>query len=78
MKSCLCELRNLSIGFRILFDERGTRHDKMCGVWARRDHTVADGLEYVAALNSAQLPSADLQDVFRAVAAREQPRFSKM
>ncbi|KAK9831511.1 hypothetical protein WJX81_004189 [Elliptochloris bilobata] len=43
-----------------------------------RDHTVADGLEFVAAYNSALLPSADLQEVFRAVSAREQPRFAKL
>jgi len=44
----------------------------------RTDRSVADGLEFVAALNSAQLPSADLQAVFRAVARRELPRFAKL
>ncbi len=44
-----------------------------------RDHSVADGLEYVAAWNSAQLVSADYVEVFSALKEKRQPVFlSKM
>lgn len=44
-----------------------------------RDHSVADGLEYVAAWNSAQLVSADYAEVFSAMKERRRPVFaSKM
>jgi hypothetical protein len=41
-----------------------------------RDHNVADGLEYVAAWNSAQLVSADYAEVFQAMKAKRRPVFS--
>jgi hypothetical protein len=41
-----------------------------------RDHSVQDGLDYVATWNSAQLPqSGDLQEVFAARAEGRRPRF---
>lgn len=44
-----------------------------------RDHTVADGLEYVATWNAAVLPSHDLTEVFDAVVRQKgQPRFAKL
>ena len=44
-----------------------------------RDHSVADGLEYVAAWNSAQLVSADYAEVFSAMKEKRRPVFlSKM
>lgn len=44
-----------------------------------RDHSVSDSLDYVAAYNSAMLPSKDIQEVFSAVVkGRRQPRFSKL
>ncbi|KAL0034002.1 hypothetical protein WJX79_002335 [Trebouxia sp. C0005] len=44
-----------------------------------RDHSVPDGLDYVAAYNAAMLPSADIQEVFKAVVKeRRAPNFSKL
>ena len=44
-----------------------------------RDHSVPDGLDYVAAYNAAMLPSADIQEVFTAVVKqRRAPQFSKL
>lgn len=44
-----------------------------------RDHSVPDGLDYVAAYNAAMLPSSDIQEVFKAVIKeRRRPRFSKL
>ena len=45
-----------------------------------RDHSVADGLDYVATWNSAQLPSADLQAVFGSLGSRQKqpPVFAKL
>ena len=44
-----------------------------------RDHSVADGLELVAAYNAAMLPSSDIQEVFAAVVKeRRRPKFSKL
>lgn len=39
------------------------------------DHTVADGLEYVALWNSSQLPRADVQEALTAFAEKRQPKF---
>lgn len=45
----------------------------------QRDHTVADGLDYVATWNSAMLPqSADVQEVFKARAQGRRPMFSRL
>jgi enoyl-CoA hydratase/carnithine racemase len=45
----------------------------------QRDHSVADGLDYVATWNSAMLPqSADVQEVFLAQAQRRRPIFSRL
>lgn len=54
-----------------------TRND-VCS-W-HRDHTVSDGLDYVATWNSAQMLSEDMQKVMQTLASksREQPRFSKL
>lgn len=42
----------------------------------QRDHSVADGLDYVATWNAAVLPqSADFQEVFAARAEGRRPRF---
>jgi len=44
-----------------------------------RDHSVPDGLDYVAAYNAAMLPSTDIQEVFKAVVKeRRVPTFSKL
>ncbi|KAL0039731.1 hypothetical protein WJX77_006336 [Trebouxia sp. C0004] len=44
-----------------------------------RDHSVPDGLDYVAAYNAAMLPSSDIQEVFKAVVKeRRAPQFSKL
>ncbi|DBB17125.1 TPA: hypothetical protein ACH3X3_014203 [Trebouxia sp. C0006] len=44
-----------------------------------RDHSVPDGLDYVAAYNAAMLPSSDIQEVFKAVVKeRRMPKFSKL
>lgn len=44
-----------------------------------RDHSVPDGLAYVAAYNAAMLPSSDIQEVFKAVIKeRRPPKFSKL
>ena len=44
-----------------------------------RDHSVQDGLDYVATWNSAMLPqSADLGEVFAAKAEGRKPAFSKL
>ena len=44
-----------------------------------RDHSVPDGLDYVAAYNAAMLPSSDIQEVFTAVVKeRRRPTFSKL
>ncbi|KAI7839926.1 hypothetical protein COHA_006320 [Chlorella ohadii] len=46
---------------------------------AVEDHSVADGLDYVATWNSAMLPqSADVQEVFLARAQRRRPNFSRL
>ncbi|GAB4819982.1 hypothetical protein N2152v2_007028 [Parachlorella kessleri] len=45
----------------------------------QRDHSVQDGLDYVATWNSAMLPqSADLGEVFAAKAEGRKPAFSKL
>lgn len=45
----------------------------------RRDHSVRDGLDYVAAFNAAVLPqSADIREVFQARAERRRPIFSRL
>lgn len=41
-----------------------------------RDHTVADGLNYIATWNAAMLLSTDLQEAGRANAEKRAPRFS--
>lgn len=41
-----------------------------------RDHTVADGLNYIATWNAAMLLSTDLQEARRANAEKRAPRFS--
>lgn len=43
-----------------------------------RDHSVADGLEYVAARNAAVLFSRDLEAVFRGRATKKKVAFSKL
>ncbi|KAK9814481.1 hypothetical protein WJX72_006594 [[Myrmecia] bisecta] len=43
-----------------------------------REHSVADGLEYVATWNAAMLPSSDLQEVLLAMAQRREPKFAKL
>ena len=44
-----------------------------------RDHSVPDGLDYVAAYNAAMLPSSDIQEVFKAVVKEHRmPTFSKL
>ena len=45
-----------------------------------RDHSIDDGLEYVATWNSAQMPSEDLQTVIKALQSKSKqpPHFSKM
>lgn len=49
------------------------------GMLPCRDHSVSDGLEYVAAYNAAMLPSSDIQEVFKAVVKeRRAPKFSKL
>lgn len=49
------------------------------GMLPCRDHSVPDGLEYVAAYNAAMLPSSDIQEVFKAVVKeRRAPTFSKL
>ena len=45
-------------------------------VLRRRDHSIADGLDYVAAWNSAQLVSADYVEVFEAMRQKRRPIFS--
>ncbi len=46
----------------------------------RRDHSVGEGLEYVATWNSAQMPSQDLQTVIKALLSKSKqpPHFSKL
>ena len=45
-----------------------------------RDHSVEDGLEYVATWNSAQMPSEDLQSVINGLKSnsKQLPQFSKL
>ena len=45
-----------------------------------RDHSVEDGLEYVATWNSAQMPSEDLQSVINGLQSnsKQLPHFSKL
>lgn len=40
-----------------------------------RDHSIDDGLEYVAIWNAAMLPGEDMETAFTAQVARETPRF---
>ena len=40
-----------------------------------RDHSVADGLNYIATWNAAMLLSSDLQEAFAAAMEKRQPRF---
>jgi enoyl-CoA hydratase len=40
-----------------------------------RDHSVADGLNYVATWNAAMLMSADLEEAMAAMRERRPPRF---
>ena len=40
-----------------------------------RDHSVADGLNYVATWNAAMLLGADLDEAGRALRERRSPRF---
>lgn len=47
------------------------------GRWGR-DHSVEDGLEYVATWNSAQMVSDDLTAGMNAAVTRSSPSFSKM
>ena len=44
----------------------------------RRDHSIAQGLEYVAAWNSGQLASADVREAFQAMQQKRQPHFAKL
>ena len=43
-----------------------------------RDHTVADGLDYVNTWNAGMLHSADFAEVFAAMKERRKPVFSKL
>ena len=43
-----------------------------------RDHSVGDGLEFVAMMNSARLTSEDLSEAMSAKFARRAPTFSKL
>eukprot|EP00271_Cylindrocystis_brebissonii_P009860 TRINITY_DN2534_c0_g1_i1.p1 TRINITY_DN2534_c0_g1~~TRINITY_DN2534_c0_g1_i1.p1 ORF type:complete len:279 (+),score=31.39 TRINITY_DN2534_c0_g1_i1:350-1186(+) len=43
-----------------------------------RDHSVADGLEYVATWNSAMLISTDIREVLKASSEKRVPQFSKL
>ena len=45
-----------------------------------RDHSVGEGLEYVATWNSAQMPSQDLEVVTKNLLSKSKqlPRFSKL
>jgi hypothetical protein len=43
-----------------------------------RDHSVQDGLDFVATWNSGMLQSADIAEVFAAKAQRRPPTFSKL
>ena len=43
-----------------------------------RDHSVGDGLEFVAMMNSARLTSEDLSEAMGAKFARRAPTFSKL
>jgi enoyl-CoA hydratase/carnithine racemase len=54
-----------------------TRGTKTVSLHAR-DHSVAEGLEFVARLNAAQLRSADLKEAMRAKFGRETPTFAKL
>lgn len=44
----------------------------------RRDHSVADGLEYVATWNAGMLHSADFAEVFAALKEKRKPIFAKL
>ena len=43
-----------------------------------RDHSVREGLEFVAMMNSARLTSEDLGEAMAAKFARRAPTFSKL
>ena len=45
-----------------------------------RDHSVTDGLDYVATWNSAQLPSKDLEAVFASLGSQQKkaPVYAKL
>ncbi len=49
-------------------------------IHACREHSTADGLDYVATWNSAQLPSRDLEAVFASLGSRSKqpPVFAKL
>lgn len=49
-----------------------------CACCACRDHSVQDGLDYVATWNAGQVRSADLREVFAAKVQRRPPTFSKL
>ncbi len=60
-------------------DVATTKHERPAVLMLGRDHSIADGLEYVAAWNSAQLVSADYAEVFSAMKEKRRPVFlSKM
>lgn len=43
-----------------------------------RDHSVADGLDYVSAWNASMLNSSDFVEVFSAAKEKRKPVFSKL
>ena len=61
----------LTIAFKSPITIRGIKQN----ILFSRDHSVADGLEYVATWNAATLLSADLKKVFQAQASRQKPEF---
>lgn len=66
----VCELA-VTISLKSPLAIRGTKHILNYS----RDHSVADGLDYVATWNAAMLLSADLNEVFQARSEKREPNF---
>ena len=43
-----------------------------------REHTTAQGLEYVAAYSSSQVKGDDLKEAFEALKEKRQPQYAKL
>ena len=77
MPTLSCYILQWSVHKRVFWNDKQV-HVRTC-LMCCRDHSVPDGLDYVAAYNAAMLPSADIQEVFNAVVKqRRAPQFSKL